>query len=48
MTTAIAPSATTAYKQTSIYKHLDLLEHLIDDAAGSLEKLPMCCNTAMR
>lgn len=34
MTTAIAPSATTAYKQTSIYKHLDLLEHLIDDAAG--------------
>lgn len=22
------------YKQTTIYKHLDLLEHLIDDAAG--------------
>jgi vacuolar-type H+-ATPase subunit H len=34
MTTAIAPAATNAYKQTSIYKHLDLLEHLIDDAAG--------------
>jgi cell division septum initiation protein DivIVA len=34
MTTAIAPAANTTYKQTSIYKHLDLLEHLIDDAAG--------------
>jgi F0F1-type ATP synthase membrane subunit b/b' len=35
MTTATTtiPTATT-YKQTSIYKHLDLLEHLIDDAAG--------------
>lgn len=32
-TTTIAP-ATTTYKQTSIYKHLDLLEHLIDDAPG--------------
>jgi hypothetical protein len=34
MTTSIAPITTTTYKQTSIYKHLDLLEHLIDDAAG--------------
>lgn len=34
MTTTIAPITTTTYKQTSIYKHLDLLEHLIDDAAG--------------
>ena len=34
MTTAIAPAANNTYKQTSIYKHLDLLEHLIDDAAG--------------
>lgn len=33
MTTTIAQTNTT-YKQTSIYKHLDLLEHLIDDAAG--------------
>ena len=32
--TTIAPTTTTTYKQTSIYKHLDLLEHLIDDAAG--------------
>lgn len=32
-TTPTAPPTTT-YKQTSIYKHLDLLEHLIDDAAG--------------
>ena len=32
MTTA-APTTTT-YKQTTIYKHLDLLEHLIDDAVG--------------
>lgn len=31
--TQLAPTAAT-YKQTSIYKHLDLLEHLIDDAAG--------------
>lgn len=34
MTSTIAPITTTTYKQTSIYKHLDLLEHLIDDAAG--------------
>jgi len=34
MTTTISPITTTTYKQTSIYKHLDLLEHLIDDAAG--------------
>jgi len=33
MTTTFAPN-TAAYKQTTIYKHLDLLEHLIDDAAG--------------
>ncbi len=33
MTTITAPPTTT-YQQTSIYKHLDLLEHLIDDAAG--------------
>lgn len=34
-TTAPAPQPTTAtYKQTTIYKHLDLLEHLIDDAVG--------------
>ncbi len=26
--------ATGTYKQTTIYKHLDLLEHLIDDAVG--------------
>ncbi len=32
--TTIAPTTTTTYKQTSIYKHLDLLEHLIDDAGG--------------
>ncbi|MBI4533027.1 MAG: hypothetical protein HY711_03690 [Candidatus Melainabacteria bacterium] len=31
--TATLPT-TTAFKQTSIYKHLDLLEHLIDDAFG--------------
>ena len=29
-----APQATATYKQTTIYKHLDLLEHLIDDAVG--------------
>ncbi|MBK9146087.1 MAG: ATP synthase F0 subunit B [Candidatus Melainabacteria bacterium] len=36
MTTLTAPTATVTntYKQTSIYKHMDLLEHLIDDAAG--------------
>lgn len=35
MTTTIALTPNTAaYKQTSIYKHLDLLEHLIEDAAG--------------
>jgi F0F1-type ATP synthase membrane subunit b/b' len=37
MTTMTAPSQQTApatYKQTTIYKHLDLLEHLIDDAVG--------------
>lgn len=28
------PQATATYKQTTIYKHLDLLEHLIDDAVG--------------
>ena len=33
-TSTIVPITTTTYKQTSIYKHLDLLEHLIDDAAG--------------
>src|SRR5215470_14508273 len=33
-TTLTTAPATTTYKQTSIYKHLDLLEHLIDDAAG--------------
>src|ERR1700728_5218240 len=32
--TAPPPQATTTYKQTTIYKHLDLLEHLIDDAVG--------------
>lgn len=37
MTTLTAPTATpttNTYKQTSIYKHMDLLEHLIEDAAG--------------
>ncbi|MBX9570615.1 MAG: ATP synthase F0 subunit B [Candidatus Obscuribacterales bacterium] len=35
MTTTVAISPNTAaYKQTSIYKHLDLLEHLIEDASG--------------
>jgi F0F1-type ATP synthase membrane subunit b/b' len=36
MTTMIASqtNTTTPYKQTSIYKHLDLLEHMIDDAFG--------------
>lgn len=35
MTTTIALTPNTAaYKQTSIYKHLDLLEHLIEDASG--------------
>jgi len=34
MTTTLASISTNSYKQTSIYKHLDLLEHLIDDAAG--------------
>lgn len=31
-----APTATVtnSYKQTTIYKHMDLLEHLIDDAPG--------------
>ncbi len=33
MTTTFSQTTTT-YKQTSIYKHMDLLEHLIDDAAG--------------
>ena len=35
MTTTVALNPNTAaYKQTSIYKHLDLLEHLIEDGAG--------------
>jgi F0F1-type ATP synthase membrane subunit b/b' len=35
MTTTMTALPTTAtYKQTTIYKHLDLLEHLIDDAVG--------------
>ncbi|HEY9793022.1 MAG TPA: ATP synthase F0 subunit B [Candidatus Obscuribacterales bacterium] len=35
MTTTVALTPNTAaYKQTSIYKHLDLLEHLIEDGAG--------------
>jgi cell division septum initiation protein DivIVA len=38
MTTLTAPQtqqvAPAGYRQTSIYKHLDLLEHLIDDAVG--------------
>jgi cell division septum initiation protein DivIVA len=29
-----APPTTPNYKQSTIYKHLDLLEHLIDDAMG--------------
>ena len=36
MTTTISLTPNTAaYKQTSIYKHLDLLEHLIEDGAGA-------------
>ena len=35
MTTTTAPQqAPATFKQTTIYKHLDLLEHLIDDAVG--------------
>ncbi|HEY9760824.1 MAG TPA: hypothetical protein V6C97_37075 [Oculatellaceae cyanobacterium] len=34
MMTAPPQTAPTTYKQTTIYKHLDLLEHLIDDAVG--------------
>lgn len=34
MMTAQTAQATNTFKQTTIYKHLDLLEHLIDDAAG--------------
>ncbi len=36
MSTLTAPAATVAnnYKQTTIYKHMDLLEHLIEDAPG--------------
>lgn len=35
MTTTVALTPNTAaYKQTSIYKHLDLLEHLIEDGPG--------------
>ncbi len=45
MTTLITPTAnnqqvaqqgnqTQIYKQTTVYKHMDLLEHLIEDAAG--------------
>lgn len=40
MSTLTAPNATANqqqnanYKQTTIYKHMDLLEHLIDDAPG--------------
>lgn len=45
MTTQTAPPLTqqqplqqgqapATFKQTTIYKHLDLLEHLIDDAVG--------------
>jgi F0F1-type ATP synthase membrane subunit b/b' len=35
MTSTISQApATITYKQTTIYKHLDLLEHLIDDAVG--------------
>jgi hypothetical protein len=39
MTMITAPTAQAAntFKQTTIYKHLDLLEHLIDDAAGVLQ-----------
>jgi len=33
-TTMAAAPNTTTYKQTTIYKHMDLLEHLIDDAIG--------------
>lgn len=32
--TAAPQQAPATYKQTTIYKHLDLLEHLIDDAVG--------------
>lgn len=32
--TAPPATVTNAYKQTTIYKHMDLLEHLIDDAPG--------------
>lgn len=31
------PNTTLTYKQTSIYKHMDLLEHLIDDSWGVLK-----------
>ncbi|MBN9395617.1 MAG: hypothetical protein J0H83_10270 [Candidatus Melainabacteria bacterium] len=34
MITAPTVQAASTFKQTTIYKHLDLLEHLIDDAAG--------------
>lgn len=36
MSTLTAPNATVTnnYKQSTIYKHMDLLEHLIEDAAG--------------
>lgn len=34
MITAPTAQAANTFKQTTIYKHLDLLEHLIDDAAG--------------
>ncbi|MBX9668075.1 MAG: ATP synthase F0 subunit B [Candidatus Obscuribacterales bacterium] len=36
MSTLTAPNATVTnnYKQTTIYKHMDLLEHLIEDAPG--------------
>jgi F0F1-type ATP synthase membrane subunit b/b' len=37
MTATPAPNTTLTYKQTSIYKHLDLLEHLIDDSWGVLK-----------
>ena len=34
LTAAPTATVTNTYKQTTIYKHMDLLEHLIDDAAG--------------
>jgi len=34
ITAPTTPQAANTFKQTTIYKHLDLLEHLIDDATG--------------